>query len=245
MSYQLPVQKIIVGALFLAWGRKETYLRAISFPTLILVSIWALSNYVASSESQPLYFLIMVLWGIGFSFFAVTCHRLILIGTDDVYSSFNFRLRIREVKFLGWILIVYTIVTLAEMVPMTITMNLNGSYGTENSSEEFYWLSQIFKIPALYVLGRLCLVFPATAVDGKAGLKWSWLITKGNGWRVFVIVGLVPWIFSWLVWLVWREEATLVEQVLLTLVTYIGLAVEIFMLSLTYKELSSEQYKLE
>jgi hypothetical protein len=80
-------------------------------------------------------------------------------------------------------------------------------------------------------------VFPAKAIDEKANIKWSWEMTRNNGWRMFVIVGFYPWLLGMLIWLVWRNEASIFEDVIFSLLTLLTLVLEVIALSFTYKEL--------
>jgi hypothetical protein len=82
----------------------------------------------------------------------------------------------------------------------------------------------------------MCLVFPATAIDRKGGLQWSWDKTRGNGWRMAIVFGLYPWLIGSAIWLLSRDEPTMVEWALTAVLYYVGLAVQVFALSLTYKE---------
>ena len=170
---------------------------------------------------------------VAFVVFAVTCHRLVLV--EDATFTFQISFRLREVKFVGWAIAVYAIFYLIVSVPLTVTMNLPITSDAFDSSEFAYYAQFIFSIPATYILARLCLVFPATAIDMKYGLSWSWAQTRGNGWRIVVIVGLYPWLISTMIWLVSREDPMLIEQAFIAFLYYVGLALEVFALSLTYR----------
>lgn len=63
---------------------------------------------------------------------------------------------------------------------------------------------------------------------------------RGNGWRIFVVVGLFPLLTDMTIWLVWREAATVLEETILSIFTFIGLAIEIIALSFVYKELAKQ-----
>ena len=82
---------------------------------------------------------------------------------------------------------------------------------------------------------------PATAVDRNVDLKWAWRLTKSQGWRLFIVVAILPWIISELVALLYRGDATAVETVVLTFIGTALFAVEIAALSLSYRELTKEE----
>lgn len=238
MNYKLPFLKIIAAAVFFAWINKVEFLRAISVPTLALVVIWGVwLNY---SAMFPLFFpwIILLGYGLSFSFLAVACHRLVLIGDVDRYKSLNAKPGYRELRFLAWVIAIYAIKSLLEFITRIPLHFASVGVLAEDSGRLSDWVKQITAIPALYVLARLSLAFPAAAIDKSSSLRWSWLRTQGNGWRMFAVVGLFPWLMGMAISFMWREEATVLEQVALSILTYVGLSIEIVALSFTYKELA-------
>jgi hypothetical protein len=238
LNYKLPFLKIIKGALLFAWINKSEFLKAISVPTLALVIIWGSWLYLPDDLNSRYKWIVLLIYGLGFSLFAVTCHRIILIEGDDSYKSFHAKLGNRELRFLVWVIIVYAIPMFLSIIAMSTALIMSGGVKLDDGGRIPYWIEQLASIPALYVFGRFSLVFPATAIDRNSGLNWSWKRTHGNGWRILIIVGLFPWLIGMAISFMWREEATVLEQVILSTLAYIGLSVEIIALSLTYKDLA-------
>lgn len=240
---KVPVFKILVGSILTAWWNKEEYSKALALPTLLLVSIWAMDVMVFAKVSGPPRLVFTICYIISFSIYCVTCHRLILLKNG--VSGFRLSLNIRELKFTGWLVVVYLIYFIVLYTPLTVIMNI------PNESEQIkvttipLFGDFMASIPAMYFLARICLVLPATAIDKDTRLKWSWKITRGNGWRIAIIVGIYPLLISSLLWLITRHDETVIEYVIIGIFYYIGLALEIFALSLTYKEIvrtSSNSY---
>jgi hypothetical protein len=102
------------------------------------------------------------------------------------------------------------------------------------------WGMHVVKIPALYVFARLCVLFPAAALDRNPTLRWAWDLTRRNGLRLMVVVGVLPWLFSNLVYYLYRDDATRVEWVALTVAAVALFAVEIAAVSISYRELSGD-----
>lgn len=208
-------------------------------PTLLLVSAWALTILFMQEikEVGPwVIWLLYLFYLLAFSIFAVTCHRLIL--TKDEQGLFSVSFTFRQLKFAAWFIVVYIIYNLAKIAISTTLLKLGLEPAALNSSGTLHSITIISSTPAMYIMARLSLVFPATAVDTNIGLKWSWECTRHNGWRMVVIIGLYPGLISTLLWLVSREATTAIEQTIIGLFYYVGAAVEIFALSLTYKEIA-------
>jgi hypothetical protein len=240
MNSKLPFLKIIAAAVFFAWTNKAELLKAIAAPTLLLVVVWGLWLSFADELPSLFTWILLLSYGLSFSFLAVTCHRLILIGGDGRYKSFNEKPGYRELRFLAWVIVIYAIKSILEFVARIPVQYVSSGLLVEDGGSIADWIEQIASIPALYVLGRLSLVFPAAAIDKDSSLRWSWIRTYGNGWRIFIIVGLFPWLIGMVIGAAWREDATVLEQVVLSILAYVGLAIEIIALSFTYKELAKQ-----
>lgn len=240
MNYKLPFLKIIVASLFFAWTNKAEFLRAISVPTLVLVVMWGIWVSYATESQGYLPWLLLLGYGLSFSFLAVTCHRLVLVDDVDRHKSFKARPGYRELRFLAWVIVIYAINTILEGIPQLLVQYFGSAALAEAGGNMLYWVKQVAAIPALYVLARLSLAFPAAAIDRHPGLRWSWTRTRGNGWRIFVVVALFPWLINMLIWFTWRKEATVAEEVVLSILAFVWLAIEIVALSFTYKELAKQ-----
>lgn len=236
VNYRLPFLKAIIASLYFAWSNKAELLRAIALPTLAIVAVWALVSGLQDKQSGMVMWLILPIYGLGFSFFAVTCHRLILVESRNRYRYFREKPGYRELRFLGWVVVVYTITTLFKLLLVFVILNSSALWASAELREIPGWVKEVVSIPALYVLARLSLIFPAAAIDSNVSLKWSWEKTRGNGWRLFVVVGLFPWLIEHALELMARDGITAAEWVLLAIFAFIGLAVGIIALSFSYTE---------
>ncbi|MDR4485882.1 MAG: hypothetical protein R3B95_22310, partial [Nitrospirales bacterium] len=120
----------------------------------------------------------------------------------------------------------------------------------------------VASIPFAYIVGRMSLLLPATAIDLHPSFSSAWDLSEGNGWRVAMLVGGVPLAFiviQALIWVVpsWLLAVTFHENRSELNVTSIGLTfgqsilrysfamVEIAILSITFRRLrTKEEQKL-
>jgi hypothetical protein len=105
---------------------------------------------------------------------------------------------------------------------------------------QLQWAEKAVWAVLFYPFGRLSPMFPATAVEHQPlpRIRWAWQLTRGNGWRLFVVVAVLPWLFALLLGAVYRDGATTVEWLLVCLLFLALLVVEIAAVSLSYKELT-------
>ncbi|MCP4279262.1 MAG: hypothetical protein GY776_04525 [Alteromonas sp.] len=244
--YKIPIKQILLGAFLIPWNEKALYTRALAPPVLALVSTWSIWTFV-KPESLLLNYLFLFLYSAAFAYFAVTCHRLILVK-ENAYSSYN---TIRVLNFTKWLIVIYGFSFALEMILLTIATNFMPateamSISTagitaqgNNLSENTNLIRDFLHLPLMYLVGRFSLIFPATAVDLRASLRWSWSATRNNGLNILCVVGLLPWLLYVLLSFVQRDNSTIVEQAIIALLTYVVTAIGIFALSLTYRELQA------
>jgi hypothetical protein len=237
---RLDLGKVIAGAFLVPWWHRKAFARALALPLALLVVYGAVWNYFAKpvlTGFAP--WLIYAVYGMLFTMFAVTCHRLVLLDAESVAKRWQPRWSLRETRFFIWILGLWASGLVAMMILLLIAVNL-WTWTAGGRPEWIDWAQTALKVPLLYVFARLFIVFPAMALDQRPSLRWAWERTQGNGWRLVVIVAGLPVAFKYLVDLLFRSEATEVEWLMLTVLTVALFAVEIAAISLSYRELTKE-----
>jgi hypothetical protein len=129
----------------------------------------------------------------------------------------------------------------ATLVLSTPILNILLWTGLQPEDTRLGWAVYAGRALALCIFSRLFLVFPATAVDRRVNLKWAWRLSKNNGWRLAIVVAVLPWVLSSLVWLLYREDATVFEDVFIAFLGSAIIVFEVAALSLSYRELAKEE----
>jgi hypothetical protein len=241
MAAPLQIGKVILGAFLVPWWNRKAFVRALAIPLLSIVilnlSWYYARGYLPRLASWLIYFLYCGL----VVMLAVTCHRLVLLDPFSIAARVGPRWSWRETRFLAWIIVVGLAFVGATVVLSTPIVNVLLWSGLQPADTRFGWSVYVGQVLALCIVSRLFLVFPATAVDRQVNLKWAWRLSKNNGWRLAIIVAVLPWVLSNLVWLLYRENETVFEDVL---ITFLGSAIVVFevaALSLSYRELTKEE----
>ena len=232
-----PLRLLLESIVFVWWYRAR-YLKSLAIPTLILVVIWALSIVFQDQLTRFSRWSYWILYQVGFVFFAVACHRLVLLNESNqpLASIFNKRAAI----FLFWSFgILLSSVVMMGML-LNLLINVPGAVSLFKDHGNFFWIQVVTTLPAYYLIGRCILVLPATAIDEAIGLRESWQRTRGNGWKIVLIIGIYPWIINVILWLAAGDETTLFSYSLTAVLYYVGLALEVTALSFVYKALVSE-----
>ncbi len=240
MPARFDVAKVLVGAFAVPWWNRRAFARALALPVVALAALTTAWYHAAKLMPTYLGWAACLLWGALFVWFAVTCHRLVLLDAATVASRIAPRWSWRETRFLFWLIGVWLAFMVVMLSVATVAMNLvPGVRGRPEIWSD--WIEPLSRVPAYYVAARLSLVFPAVALDRTVGLRWSWRLTKGQGWRMFIVVAMLPWLLSETLALLWRGGAGAVETAVLTFAGTALFAVEIAALSLSYRELTREE----
>ena len=239
---KLPVAKILFGAFSIPGGDRITYLRALLIPAIGLIAVMLMWRLAVLQQIEVSSWQLYIVYSCLFSLFAVACHRLVLLPPytqNDSQADHSFH---RILRFFGWMVFIY-LVYMAIFVSVTMVLGtalLNViSASREDESRAFQLVQLIAAVPATYVLGRLSLVLPATAIDKQVDLRWSWDRTRENGWRLVIVVGILPWALSSIPDTYNFNNLSVLGAVFLIVISVALYAVEIVALSLSYWELRS------
>lgn len=200
---------------------------------------WQLSGIRLSNPVSVFFVALSMLL---FAKFAVICHRLVLVDFNTgsrLISPFSWS--VRETLFLRRMIFVYVLTfvgsVLISMVPLAMVAQSLPEAQRNNPVALFPFAVLFAGIPAIYLLARMSLVFPATALDLQSSLGWSWNISRGNGIRIAIIVGLIPWMSAVLEYLLTKLIPGMIAAIVSNVLNYVLIAIEITALSLAYREL--------
>jgi hypothetical protein len=242
MPTPLPVIRIIGDAFHFVWDKRVRLLFALAVPVVLLLVV---DHAVTLENNDPLKFVQAFIQMAIYILFAITCHRIALLG-DEAVPNYGLRTwTAREWRYLGWSVIILVVWLLFSFVVNSfyvsmVVSRVEAGARPETYQSYKYWLTP-FYIPVLYILSRLSVLCPAIALDQKVDAQWVWRLTAHNGWRLTLVVSLLPWVLYFVLNLLLRENATLVESIIVKLLGFVLLAVEVVALSFSYKHLAQAE----
>lgn len=247
---KIPTASILTNAFLLPFSRLELYSQVLAIPTLLMVLAYAFS-FTSLLENLLIKIIFYIVYIIAMAYFIVTCHRLVLVNSRD--PSIILKPGLYTIsRFLVYFIVIYSVASfVGAVIGMLYLYTVGNIYSPllepDGGISEVRQTTYISYLPTMYIIGRFCMVFPATALGYRVGLKWSWNATKRHGLQILFIVGIFPLALKILTDFIHRDNSTIVEQTLITILLYLFSAVGIFALSLTYKELklnADEEAKL-
>ncbi len=252
---KLPVWSTVLGAYDFVWYERRSFL-TLAFPaiailailTILPVTIWGTApgtdEDVGPTAVEPgsgigmmaftvLYLGVMLVLWVTFS---VAWHRHYLVRGEVATVRSALRWGRRQTRFLLLFFGVGALIVLPSIIggmlgilildPIILTLLLN--------------------IGAGFIWARLALLFPSTAVDHRMSFGECWMFTRGNGWRLFLVIFLVEILIGVLISVTDKFlgqfdnwSVTLVVSFANQTMVFIGFAVGVSALSIAYRFLSS------
>ena len=249
-GFRLPVWNILRDTFLIPWRHPREFLRPLALPGLVIAVFTIGWDLTKGRMPAPVGWLIYAAYGAVFTVFAVSCHRLVLLGPSAETLAPKVRWGLRESKFLGWLVLMAALVLTARLAVIVVLANVGllipfrdssaGAGDLPGVSRGWLDASSYFGFGVgIYLVARWSPVLPATAIGAKASLRAAWRLSVRNGWRLAVIVGALPWALSYGVSLLYRQNATLPELTILVVLSVLFSMLEIIALSLSYQDLTS------
>jgi hypothetical protein len=246
---KLPLRRVVWGAFSLPWRHRAEVFRATAIPLLAVIACTLVADF---NEVRVAALVLIVLYGIATSWLAIAVHRLVLLDAPDARARFDMSALRRLAVFFG---VVVSLWVLYQGLTMLISGGILNIFMPPRyipaASEPgklpepvslpvpFDWIVNVGRAMSYWVVARGTLMLPAIAIDRKADLIAAWSASRRNGWRLAIIVGVLPWCLQQLTNLLYRDGATLVEFGILLVLATLFVVIEVVALSLSYWELTS------
>lgn len=190
---KLPIWATLIQSLLVFKNYGKFVLKILLIPFCIYMSLELLvflsntDKYWYDSLNYLFYSIEILL----FVIVAVNIHRMILVKNYSATLLSIFRFKAREIYFMLWLIYIFIIMLVIFFILSSfVIVPIVNNYPTIlNSGKIFVFFLML--IPTL-VITRLTVVYPATAIDKEPTRAYAFYLTKGNGFRLFLLVGFIP-----------------------------------------------------
>ena len=111
-NIRLPIGKVLVQAFLVPWALRHELVRALTVPAIALIMIQISESYLGDPGDAVL-FAFAFIASVPYVLFAVTCHRIVLLGDQSVSRYGVIKWSMRETRFYFWGLGMYIVVGFA------------------------------------------------------------------------------------------------------------------------------------
>jgi hypothetical protein len=241
---RLPVGKILWGMFAFPVLYPGAFLAAAGLPLLGLIAVsltWA--SGAISSDQRAALWIVLVINFVLFAWLAVRCHRMVLVenGTADapiVGLVFRYLAALTTGTVLKNIFLLVMMMVFLTIVANSRTAGEPVAPTADPAVQRMIDYGRyVLQIPALYLLARCSTLLPAIALGSDWNPGAAWRQTRGNGWRLVLVVFFLPWVFTAAV--DWAYEVTWTTWIvgILAALRSVLLALGVIALSLSYREL--------
>ncbi|MBW8191222.1 hypothetical protein K0504_09255 [Neiella marina] len=248
ITNKLPIKSLLFEAASLCISNYKSLFRFVApfIITLVLAAVFsALLAPSTVDEGFPVTFfigfvVIFIMVGATAVMAVVGCHRTFLLTPEEVRATKAFRWSGRELRFVGWWLVIGICAALLS-IPLAMVgtpLLLASAKNPEALSPLMIVPFTLIYLPLYYVISRWTLVLPATATDERnKSLSWAWQLSKGNGLRLLLLLTILPFSIS-LAFAMLQLTEWFVFSLLQILVSPVVAVFEICLLSLSYSYLT-------
>jgi hypothetical protein len=242
MNPRLPLENVLVGSIIVPWRARAAFAKGLALPAAALVAFHIAWHGLRSGDVSPgtgwalcgFYWLLLTL-------FAVTCHRLVLLGPRLSEVPWLPPFTRREAVFAGWMLATGVGYALVQLAVLWVVAFIVGNVGLEKQLAQVEaWSAWPAALAAAYFFGRVALVFPATAIGRGLGPLDAWVRTQSNGWRMLLVVGAVPWVYDYATGWMYEAAPGIAAVAGASALIALFLVFEVCALSLSYRALAPD-----
>ena len=229
------------------------FFRATSWPLLGVIALTLLWASSVSAGNQVAGWALLIANAALFAWLAVRIHRTVLLEPEDsegTKSAPIFRLAYRylaalitgaALKMLFFILALtlFSLVSFAIswFMPATTTPPTPSPGPDPDVQRLIDCAIFVGQAPIIYLLARCSTLLPAIALGHEWAPRTAWHQTRGNGWRLVLVVFLLPWALSGAANWVYASTGNSVLVALIAIARALFLALGVIALSLSYREL--------
>ena len=213
-------------------------LQATGIPLLLLMALYVLIDHLPDVLTP-------ITWALSgaqillFAWIGVAIHKLVLLPKSGQTTAHSLSIG-TTISYGAW----STLLSICLIVGVMLVGAAIGSilvkslpqFGTSKALGT--WLLVAAGALATYIPARWSLVLPLIALGRNEGTTWSWRSTRGNGWRLALLVYVLPWTFHLTLAKQVGPSSPLLLQIATSTAFALGTLIEVALLSFTFKALS-------
>lgn len=187
MDRTIPVWQTLSDAFSFVHQKITLFLSALLIPSLILVAVQLIFLFLVSDPQSPIHFVFDLVSLMVFAWMMNVCCRIAITESAGKLAWTSC-----ETWTALWLVGLSFVVSVLAALP---ALALFAALSFITPMVGMIAGLICFSILHFYLFARFILVFPATAMGDKASFREAWEMSKGNGWRLVVLFGLVPFIY--------------------------------------------------
>jgi hypothetical protein len=211
-------------------------LRALIFPVAGSTSVLLFGHRMGPPGLSQ--WLLVAAYFVFYALFAVSCHRIILLGKNSLPNEFGLYWTLRETRFAGWLFVIFVVYT-ALAFPFGLATLLLPQQVVVTQIPWYLWTFIM-----TYFEGRISMVLPAAAVEQRMNLPSSWYLTRGHGLAIAIALFIPALAIDMITLVVNRilfRDAPIAGEVIESILVYPLVAIAVGVISVTYRKVTLQE----
>lgn len=228
--------ELLNDAIFEVREKSRELLRALILPAVGSVVVALSHRFVEEPGANQ--WLLLAAHLAFYALFAVSCHRIILLGRDSLPSEFGLYWSMRETRFAAWLILLFFLYAALSYPFAFATVFLP----RELMATQIPWYAWTFVLT--YFEGRFSMVLPATAVEQRMNLPASWILTRGRGLAIAMALfatSLAMTLITIVVKRILFKDAYVLGEVVDAILVFPIVAVAVGVISVTYRKVTFQE----
>ncbi len=242
---RLRVFAILGGAMTFPWQHRAALFRVIAVPLLAVTAVHFAWDVIELDEYGAGLWTLYFVDAIVTSWLAIAIHRLVLLEASVAQPGLESNDLRRLGVFVGTLIGTWLIfAALARTLELAATQSVAEIFeepagSAMNRVHGLAAVAGVVFVAVFWFSARMSLLFPAIAVDRGFDPAAAWRLSRGNSLRLMVIVCLFPVLIATAIVLLYQEDASVADLLVISMLSALLLIVEVAALSLTYQQLTS------
>lgn len=237
---RLSVGSVLVGALQEIRANARPLLLALSVPALVIASIDVL-RWRGGEWSIPVSMGVGVVELFLYALFAVSCHRIILLGSERLPNRWGIYALPEVWRYALALFGIFVLIMLSSMLLIPLTIPLFMAFDGPGMMIMLWVIVGLFFLGIFALMGRVIPLLPALAIDSGHGFS-DVLDMTGPCWKPIAAILVISTVVTSLVSmpLLWMAEAS-TGFLHALLPTFVGSLVGVYgvaVISVTFRELT-------
>ena len=245
---RLSLPRVVLGTFTLTWQHRVDVARTIGIPLLVVIACTLAWNLAAMHVSKSGKWVFYAVYLLANCWLAVVTHRMVLMDEPGKPTHFDKAAWKRLFVFVGLVAALWALYVVMKLLIIKGVLDLvvfgarvpgspKDALGFPDMTPWVKVLDIVGDWVPFLLIGRFILVLPAVATGERLQPGKAWRDSVGNGWRLAVIIGVLPWLLDMLVDLLYRNGATRFEFGLLLVLSSFCTVLGVIALSLAYRDL--------
>ena len=215
---------------------------------LAVIAVTLVGDVPGFGQAGAVRWTIYFVYCVVLSWLAISVHRMVLLEDAEKQARLDSPGLKRLGRFVGTMIGVWVFYVALNLLLIGIAMLPFARYvpagampPPDRLAGVFPYINIAVNVLAMWPVARLSLLFPSLAVDQRFDPIAAWQASRGNGWKLVIVVGVLPWLLDKIGNALYRDEASWVEFGVLLVLCTVFTVIQVVALSLSYWELTQPE----